>query len=904
MTRPTSEPGPTAGNRAAPSGTAGPGRASAAAGHDGESVGRRAGGAGGIAGPEPGHMASVEAGVARSGGAGSSGLRSGGASAAAGHDGGSVGRRAAGAGGIAEAGPGPGPGRAAVHAGAASPLGAAEPRQEGPPDLRLVGPALAAWAAAALAPAAGAAWTLAAVAAVFTAGLALGTARRKPGLAMAALACALCATAAVATSALHAADLRRGPIPALAKAHATAAVTLRVTGDPFTPRTAPHIVVVPAVAEEAAGIRVRTPVVVMAGGPARPWLRLIPSTRISVTARLAPPDVLRAQGPPRVLRGPSGPQRAAASLRAGLREAAAPLPRDARALLPGLVVGDTSAVPPDLAEAFKATDLSHLTAVSGANLTIVLCLLIGPAGIAIRAERRGAAARLGLPLRWTAAVGAAFTLAFVLVCRPSPSVLRAAVCGLITLLAIGTGRRRTLLPALATAVLLLVLYEPELARSYGFALSVLAAGSLLTLAPRWTTALCAHGVPPRLAAALAAAGAAQAACGPVLVLLTSHVSLVAVPCNLLAEPAVGAATVLGFAALAVHPLAPSAATALAWLAGWPARWIVAVARHATALPGAEIDWPGGTTGAALLVAVTAAAVCCGRPLLRRPWLCAAGALALLFTLLRPVPLPRPAAAWPPADWRFAMCDVGQGDALALAAGPGSAVVVDTGPDPVLADRCLRALGVTTIPLLILTHFHADHVDGLSGVLHGRRVGALETSVLDAPPGQAAEVRREAAAAHVPEVRAQAGEERRLGPLEWRVLWPPPTAAALPDDNPNDASVALLVRTGGLTLLLMGDLEPSAQEELLTEVPDLPRVDVLKVAHHGSAYQDPALFARVRPRLALISVGAGNSYGHPSPRTVTVLRALGAVVLRTDTDGPVAVSGDRPDDLRTVTGRGS
>ncbi|MEU6850688.1 hypothetical protein ABZ901_12270, partial [Actinacidiphila alni] len=138
-----------------------------------------------------------------------------------------------------------------------------------------------------------------------------------------------------------------------------------------------------------------------------------------------------------------------------------------------------------------------------------------------------------------------------------------------------------------------------------------------------------------------------------------------------------------------------------------------------------------------------------------------------------------------------------------------------------------------------------------------------------------------------------------------VLWPPPSAAALPDDGPNDASVALLVHTGGLTLLLMGDLEPAAQEELMTDVPDLPRVDVLKVAHHGSAYQDPDLLARVHPRLALISVGADNPYGHPSARTVTALRALGAVVLRTDTDGPIAVSGTAPGELRTtLAGSGS
>ncbi|OSP32950.1 hypothetical protein B7767_37800, partial [Streptomyces sp. 13-12-16] len=217
--------------------------------------------------------------------------------------------------------------------------------------------------------------------------------------------------------------------------------------------------------------------------------------------------VLRVKGRdgPETVGGPSGPQRLAGRLRAGLREATDGLPADARALLPGLVVGDTARITPELDEAFRETDLTHTLAVSGANFTILLALLLGSPGLAQRAERRGLAPRLGIPLRTTALLGATLSLAFVVVCRPDPSVLRAAACGSVALLALATGRRRSLIPALATAVLLLVLYDPWLARSPGFLLSVLATGALLTLAPRWSAGLRRHGVPPRLAEALAAA---------------------------------------------------------------------------------------------------------------------------------------------------------------------------------------------------------------------------------------------------------------------------------------------------------------------------------------------------------------------------------------------------------------
>ncbi|MGW5345403.1 ComEC/Rec2 family competence protein, partial [Streptomyces sp. NPDC004050] len=411
-------------------------------------------------------------------------------------------------------------------------------RTEGaqPLDLRLVVPALAAWAAAAVAlrvPAGWGAWG--AGFAVAAAGLLLLAGCHRPDrlwrAGTAAALALLCAAAGAGVAALAKAEARAGPVDGLARDHARVLTELTIASDPRSTRTGggPPVVVLDAVVTRVtepggAATRVETPVRVLAGHP--DWGGLLPSTRVAVEARLAPGRdgeravaLLRPAGDagPRVTGGPDAVQRLAGRLRAGLREATDGLAPDARALLPALVVGDTSRVPPELDDAFRATDLLHLLAVSGANLTVVLFLLVGPPASAQLAERRGLAPRLGLSLRATALAGTALTLAFVVVCRPEPSVLRAAACGAVTLLALATGRRRSLLPALAAAALLLVLHDPWLARSPGFLLSVLATGSLLTLAPRWSAALRRRGMRPRLAEALGAAAAAQAVCAPVVV---------------------------------------------------------------------------------------------------------------------------------------------------------------------------------------------------------------------------------------------------------------------------------------------------------------------------------------------------------------------------------------------------
>jgi competence protein ComEC len=274
-------------------------------------------------------------------------------------------------------------------------------------------------------------------------------------------------------------------------------------------------------------------------------------------------------------------------VRDGLRQAVLPLPADERGLVPGLVLGDVSQMPTALTNAFRVTGLAHLNAVSGANVAIVL-------GTVMAAVRWA-----GLGRRTRGLIGAAALLGFVVLVRPSPSVLRAAVMGAVVLVAGMTGRRSRALPAVSAAVLGLVLVDPFLARSPGFAMSVLATAAIVTVAPAWTARL-SRSMPQPVAAALAVPAAAQLACTPVIVAAFGQLTPYAVPANLLAAPAVAPATLAGIACAIAGVVWPGLAGALAWVAGLPAAWLVLVARAGAALPGAGLLWPTGARGLALL----------------------------------------------------------------------------------------------------------------------------------------------------------------------------------------------------------------------------------------------------------------------------------------------------------------
>jgi competence protein ComEC len=751
------------------------------------------------------------------------------------------------------------------------------------PDLRLVVPALATWGGAFTALVVEPLVAFTAAVALMVAGIVISQ-RRSVVLQVLAVGLLLAAGAA-GSAGLRVQAMAEGPVPALAADRAFVTATVTVTSDPerLTPRArgptqgAEMVMLrarVESVAARGRATHVRTPVLVLSD---ERWLPLVPGSRVTAHGRLGLP---RATGPisavlavdegPQVVAGPGVVQRIAERCRGGLRQAVAGLPPAERGLVPGLVVGDTSGIPGEVDDDLRKAGLTHLTAVSGANLAILLAAVLGTARWA------------GLPVRATPLVGLSAVVGFVVLARPQPSVLRAAVMGLVALVALASGRERRALPALCAAVIALVVVDPWLARSYGFALSVLATAGLVVLAPGWRAAL-AQRLPAVVADVLSVSVAAQVACAPVVVLLAGELSLVAVPANILVAPAVAPATLVGVLAAVTALATPGMAAALGWLAGVPAWWIVEIAERAARLPGATLGWPAGLTGSALLAVALVALLVVLPIMLPRRIVLAATAVS---TILLVAPPPGIAPKWPPDGWLLVACDVGQGDALVLNAGHATAVAIDTGPDPRLVDGCLRSLGVRRLPLVILTHFHADHVTGLPGALRGRTVGEIEVSPLDEPYGQAERVHRWAAENGVRVTTAVAGEQRSIGPWRWQVLWP---RGPLPAEGsaPNNASVVVYAQLDSVGFLLAGDVEPAAQRSLRRLLP-VGAVDVLKVAHHGSRLQDPGLLTALRPRLAMVSVGVDNDYGHPAAATLALLARGGARVVRTDHDGDIAV----------------
>ena len=581
-----------------------------------------------------------------------------------------------------------------------------------------------------------------------------------------------------------------------------------------------------------------------------------------------------------VLSDPGRVDQIAGDLRAGLRAAVADRPSDAAALVAGLTIGDQSQQSPELASAMRISGLSHLTAVSGGNVTVIIILVMSVA--------RLCRLRLGyqvllclLALTW-----------FVILVRPQPSVLRAAVMGAVVLVGLLTGGQRRGTGVLAVSIALLVCVAPELAVSWAFALSVAATGGLILWSasvldwlrsrlPNW---------PQALLDGLAVTVTAQMATVPIIIAMGSAVGIAGVPANLLAMPVVPAVTVLGLVTAALGAWAPPLAAATGLLASWLASWIADVAFAMSALPLAAVPWPVGLPGSALAIGLAGVALLASRLLRRlfpgrRPLGIQLGVLASALVLVLLPPWLTTARGWPMSDWILVACDVGQGDALVVRTGERSAMLVDTGLDGGDVDRCLQRLNVTTLDVVVLTHFHADHVGGLSGAMRGRAVGAVFATPTRQPAGEAQEVQRELAGRGLLLHDVHSGESHQVGPVSWQVLWPSHSIAE--GSIPNNASVVLLVTVQGLRILLSGDVEPEAQAALMAEHAPV-HADIAKIPHHGSRFQDPGFASWAGGRLALVSVGLGNDYGHPAASALEQWMRAGAQVWRTDLQGSIAV----------------
>ena len=587
---------------------------------------------------------------------------------------------------------------------------------------------------------------------------------------------------------------------------------------------------------------------------------------------------LQATRNPVVLANPGFIDASAHALRAGLQAALAGRPVDSAALVAGLAIGEQSMQPQELKDALRMSGLSHLTAVSGGNLAIVIVVVVGATRLL----------RLRLPVQIIVTL-IALTW-FVILVRPQPSVLRAGVMASVVLVGMFSGGQRRGIAVLAVSIALLIVVAPELAISWGFALSVGATAGLIVFAPTmldWIARTFPR-MPARLQEGLAVTLTAQLATVPIIIAMGSTVGLAGIPANLLAMPVVPLITILGLLAAMLSVVFMPAAVLVGMVASWCAVWIANVAFTCANFPFAVVPWPAGIGGAAIIFVLSASSFIARKHLHHVfpngiPSLLRWGSAAIAITLALFITFASSTRRWLPTQWALVACDVGQGDGVVLRTGESSAMVIDVGLKGQVMDRCLDDLGITVIDALVITHFHADHVGGLRGALQGRQLKAAFTTPLSEPAHEATDAQAIVNERGVQFRVLHSGTTQQSGSVSWKVLWP----SRLIDDEPNNASIVLVADAGGLRFVLPGDIEPAAQSAVIAENPS-PGAQVAKVPHHGSRYQDPAFARWTGASLAFVSVGEGNSYGHPAASTVANWQAAGAQVARTDEQGSLAI----------------
>ncbi|MCC6388509.1 MAG: ComEC/Rec2 family competence protein [Dehalococcoidia bacterium] len=595
-------------------------------------------------------------------------------------------------------------------------------------------------------------------------------------------------------------------------------------------------------------------------------------------------------------KAPAGARTALWRLRSALDEATQrALPEPEASLASGIAFGRDATIPPGLYDDFRATGLAHIVAVSGSNVVLLAAL----------------AFNVCVPLlgrRWAVLPAVVLVMLYAVVAGASGSVVRAGVMAGVLLFGRWAGRPESALPALAATAIVLTLGWPALAADAGFQLSLAATAGIIVLSPWFDWAIGAGlrrarlgaWVPGTAVEALALTLAATVATLPISAATFGRISLIGPVANVIGAPLF--VVVLPLAALTASAgmVSEQAGWATGLAAYYPLAAIVRVAETLAAVPGASVPMPAHSPALATLVAVL---LCTAggwayrslppermpEPFHRRAKLPAgATAFAAGLGIVWLVSL-RPAGG--PGVLRLDVLDVGQGDAILVTTPAGRRVLVDAGPSGIGLARELGAVmphWARRIDLTLVTHADGDHSGGFPAVFRrfdtGRR---MEGDVAGAVTFATEAGEREP-------WRVHRGDRWELDGVRFEVLWPPAGFAA-PGDN--DGSIVLRVTYGQTSALLTADIEARAQDELL-RAGDV-HADVLKVPHHGSKSSSPAFLAAAGARIAVISVGAENRYGHPAGEVLDALAA--STIARTDRDGRVRIESDGRR-LRLRTGR--
>jgi competence protein ComEC len=570
------------------------------------------------------------------------------------------------------------------------------------------------------------------------------------------------------------------------------------------------------------------------------------------------------------------------------------LPEGEAAIARGMVLGEDEAIDRLERDDFRRAGLSHVLAVSGQNV-MLLCALALPL-----------LAWFGAGPRVRVAVLLGLIAVYVPLAGAGASLQRAGVMGAAGLIALAAGRAGSRWYALELAAVVTLALNPRVTGDTGWQLSFAAVGGILLLASPIQAAL--RGLPRTLGEGIAMTLAATLATAPLIAHDFGAVSLAGVAANVVALPLVAGIMWVGMLQCAfaqvpdVLGLAPAAIDALARADAALLRLLQAVVRSFADAPGAKVVLPlGSRLAVTLAYALIVMSVAWLRRAARRaePRTSSAAAAWRRLPSRRRTVAVAIVAAFAAVGWRFAtgpgaapnqpavsFLDVGQGDATLIQDGAGASVLFDGGPPEARVYRLLRDKGVSHLNLVVATHPSRDHQGGLHEVLERIPTDALLENGYGTRDPDFRRLITEAREKGVDRLAAQAGQVLHVGRLTITILSPQPRPPGTPPpDDPNPIGVAAIVSEGDFDLWLSAD----AESEAILPLPLRP-VEAMKVSHHGSG--DPGLpqvLERLRPQVAAIEVGEGNSYGHPAPETLAALAKQVPHVYRTDRDGTVTLT---------------